>query len=53
MKTKMLLAALALTLTPTLASAQCIYGQQKQAASCQAGAIWDAETGICVAQPTG
>lgn len=53
MKIKTLLAALALTLTPALASAECVYGQHKQAASCQTGATWDAETGTCVVQPTG
>ncbi len=53
MKTKTLLAALALALMPALASAQCIKGQHKQAASCQAGTSWDAATGACVSQPTG
>ncbi|SFR53856.1 hypothetical protein [Litoreibacter janthinus] len=53
MKTKTLLAALALTLTPAIASAECAFGQHKQAASCQAGSTWDAEKGACVAQPTG
>lgn len=53
MKTKTFLAVLALTLTPALASAECIYGQHKQAASCQAGATWDADKGVCVTSPTG
>ncbi|MEP3345457.1 MAG: hypothetical protein ABJN34_11455 [Litoreibacter sp.] len=53
MKTKTFLAALALTLTPALAAAECSYGQHKQAASCQAGSTWDTATGACVSSPTG
>ncbi|EPX79970.1 hypothetical protein [Litoreibacter arenae] len=53
MKTKTLLATLALTLAPALASAECAFGKQQQAATCQAGATWDAEKGTCVALPTG
>ncbi|SDW25659.1 hypothetical protein [Litoreibacter albidus] len=50
---KIYLTALALALSPTVAAAECVYGQHKQAATCQAGATWDADKGICVAQPTG
>lgn len=53
MKTKTFLAVLALALTPAIASAECAYGQHKQAASCQTGAVWDSTTGTCVTQPTG
>lgn len=54
MKTKMILATLALTLAPTIASAMgCEHGAHQQAASCQAGTSWDAATGSCVADATG
>lgn len=54
MNTKIILATLALTLTPTIATAMgCSGGDHKQAASCQAGSSWDAGTGTCVTNPTG
>lgn len=54
MNTKIILAALALTLAPTFASAMgCDKGAHKQAASCQIGSTWDAATGTCVADATG
>ncbi len=54
MNTKIILAALALTLAPSVASAMgCNGGDHKQAASCQAGSSWDADTGTCVTDATG
>ncbi|WP_298292545.1 hypothetical protein [uncultured Litoreibacter sp.] len=54
MNTKIILAALALTLAPSIASAMgCNGGDHKQAASCAAGASWDADLGKCVSDATG
>lgn len=55
MKTKVILAAVAMILAPTVTLAQgCNYDKiNKQAASCVAGTSWDAEKGACVATPTG
>lgn len=47
MKTKVLLAALAIALTPAIAAAECSYGQ-KQAMTCAAGSVWDGSAGKCV-----
>ena len=49
-KTKTLLAALALTVAPTLAMAMgCSgYGHETPAQSCIAGTAWDADKGACV-----
>ncbi|MEO1425128.1 MAG: adenylosuccinate lyase [Pseudomonadota bacterium] len=51
MKTKTVLAALALTLAPTLGlAAGCNYGkQEQQAMSCAPGTSFDAATNSCVA----
>jgi len=54
MNTKIILATLALTLSPTIATAMgCSGSDHKQAASCQIGSSWDADAGKCVANPTG
>lgn len=53
MKTKMILAALALAFTPAVAMAECSYGKHAQTASCQAGTTWDAATSSCVSNPLG
>ncbi len=54
MNTKIILAALALTLAPSVASAMgCGADHIKQTSSCQSGTSWDAESGSCVANPTG
>jgi hypothetical protein len=48
-KTKSLLAAIALAALPTLASASCVGTDHEEAAmSCTAGTVWDAETRSCV-----
>ena len=53
MKTKTVLAALALTLAPTLGLAQgCNYGKHQQAMSCAPGTVYDAGTQSCVATTT-
>ncbi len=50
MKTKTILAAIALTLAPTVTLAMgCNYDKHQQAASCQTGSSWDADLGKCVA----
>ncbi len=49
MPLKTALAALALTLLPTLSFAFCS-GVDHQAQSCATGTIWDAETQRCVEQ---
>ena len=49
MKTRLILAALALALVPTLASAMCgDHAVKQDAAACPSGEIWNAETGTCV-----
>lgn len=53
MKTKTLLAALALTLAPAIASASCAGKAHMQTASCQSGTTWDAEKSACVSNPMG
>lgn len=54
MNTKIILAALALTIAPSVATAMgCNGGDHKQAASCQIGSSWDADKGVCVADATG
>lgn len=54
MKIKTALAALALTLAPALALAEgCRNDTMKQqASSCVEGAVWDAQKGQCVVQPS-
>jgi len=54
MKTKTLLAALALTLAPSLGLAQgCGFGHiETQAMSCAEGTTYDAEKQICVPKAT-
>jgi hypothetical protein len=53
MKTKTILAAVVLALTPAIAFAECNYGKTAQTASCQAGTTWDAATSTCVTNPLG
>ena len=54
MNTKIILATLALTFAPSIASAMgCGADHIKQTSSCQSGTSWDAEAGACVASPTG
>jgi hypothetical protein len=48
MKLKTLLAALALTITPVLASAQCMGKQEQVTMSCVEGSQWDPATQTCV-----
>ncbi|MXQ07022.1 adenylosuccinate lyase [Alphaproteobacteria bacterium GH1-50] len=50
MKTKTLLAALALTALPGLAAAQCFgdHAKEQVTMSCAAGSVFDAETQRCV-----
>lgn len=49
MKTKTLIAALALTLAPALAVAQgCSYSKQQQAMSCADGTTYDRDSNTCV-----
>lgn len=49
MSIRTLLAALALTLAPGLAMAECSWGMERQTTmSCAEGATWDAESGACV-----
>ena len=49
MKLKLALAAIALSLSPAIASAMCSGMQfETTASSCMAGQIWDAETSTCV-----
>ena len=48
MKTKTLLAALALTLAPALASASCMGKHEQVTMSCAEGSQWDATTQTCV-----
>ncbi len=47
MTLKSLLAALALTIAPTLAAASC-FGEQHTTMSCAEGSTWDAESQTCV-----
>jgi len=54
MNTKIILAALALTFAPGIASAMgCGSDHIKQTSSCQSGTSWDEASGTCVAAPTG
>jgi hypothetical protein len=48
MKLKTLLAALALTITPALAFAQCMGKHEQVTMSCAEGTQWDATTQTCV-----
>ena len=52
MKTKVILTALALTLSPTLALAECSYGHEKVTLSCADGKVWDENAKGCIT-PTG
>lgn len=48
MKTKTILAAIALTLAPTISFAMgCSGDHAKQASSCKVGTSWDAASGTC------
>lgn len=54
MKSKIILATLALTLAPSIALAMgCGGDAHKQAASCQIGSTWDGDQGKCVPDATG
>ena len=55
MTPKTLLAAIAITLMPAIAAAQCIKMDERsaQTSSCKAGATWDAATNSCVSDPLG
>jgi uncharacterized protein YdeI (BOF family) len=48
MKLNTLLAALALTMTPALASAMCADKQEQVTMSCSEGTQWDAASQTCV-----
>ena len=49
MKLKTLLAALALTMTPAIAMAECSWGKHEQVTmSCAEGSQWDADSQTCV-----
>ena len=49
MKLKITLAALALSLSPAIASAMCSSMKPEQTASvCADGQVWDAATSVCV-----
>jgi hypothetical protein len=48
MKLKTLLAALALTITPALAMADCSWRSEQVTMSCAEGAQWDETTQTCV-----
>ena len=48
MKLKTLLAALALTITPALASAQCSWSKEQVTMSCAEGTQWDPASQTCV-----
>jgi hypothetical protein len=48
MKLKALLAALALTITPALAMAECSWKHEQVTMSCAEGTQWNAETQTCV-----
>ncbi len=48
MKLKTLLAALALTMTPALAMAECSWKNEQVTMSCAEGTQWDATTQTCV-----
>jgi uncharacterized protein YdeI (BOF family) len=48
MKLKTLLAALALTITPALAMAECSWKQEQMTMSCAEGTQWDAASQTCV-----
>ncbi len=48
MKLKTLLAALALTITPALAMAECGWKHQQVTMSCAEGTQWNADTQTCV-----
>jgi len=53
MKLKTLLAALALTVTPAIAMAECSWGKQEQMTmSCTEGTQWDADAQTCVPTTT-
>ena len=54
MKTTTILAALALSLLPTLSFAQgCSHGMKEiTASSCKDGMVWDEAKSMCVVQPT-
>jgi hypothetical protein len=53
MKTRTILAALALALAPTLAAAYCSEPKQSTSANaCAEGQVFDAATGTCVTAPT-
>ncbi len=51
MKTATLLAALAISLLPGLALAEC-RGDHQSAASCLPGTVWDEAKGTCIDKPT-
>lgn len=52
MKTATILAALAISLLPGLALAECMGGHANQsAASCLPGMVWDGAKGTCVEKP--
>jgi hypothetical protein len=51
MKPATILAVLAFTVLPSLASASC-RGHDETAASCMAGTVWDDAKGTCVEKPT-
>ena len=54
MKTRTLLAALALTIAPTITLAMgCSGGEHAQTSSCKAGTTWDAASASCVVNPLG
>ena len=48
MKLKTLLAALALTITPALAMAECSWSKEQVTMSCAEGSQWDAASQTCV-----
>ncbi len=52
MRTKTILAAVALTILPAAAFAMCS-GKSHQAMSCAEGTVWDANSQSCVKQVTG
>lgn len=53
MKLKTLLAALALTMAPALATAQCFDKSEQVTMSCTEGTQWDAAAQTCVPVVTG
>jgi hypothetical protein len=54
MKIAVTLSALALSLAPAIAFAQCSHGAPKAetASSCLPGSTWDAATGTCTTTPS-